>query len=135
MSSKIASSFFCEMNFSNSSLSLVIKPVSRWALLKNSAVPKRIRKARHSTAKIVILSSTVEVTEASISDNLFKISRTTSSVIISNCFPIEFVNESGIVRINSYTSYAKKMENGVYNASRYESNNPLVCTLKSMKPN
>ena len=46
------------------------------------------------------------------SESLLRISLTTSSVIISNCLPIALENDSGIVLINSYTSYAKiwKME-------------------------
>ena len=54
-----------------------------------------------------MLSSIAEVVDASISDNLLRMSLTTNRVIISNCLPIELVNDSGIVRINSYTRMLK----------------------------
>ena len=103
-SSKIASCFFCEIKFSRSSFLLASKLTSLWAFLKKRAVQNSATKAIHSIANVVILSSTDDDTVASISDNRLRISRTTSKVIISNCFPIELVNDLGIVRINSYTS-------------------------------
>ena len=86
--------------------------------MNSKAVQNKTRNAIDSTANIVMLSSIAEVVDASISDNLLRMSLTTNRVIISNCLPIELVNDSGIVRINSYTSYAKNIEKGVYNESR-----------------
>ena len=58
-------------------------------------------------------SESILASETPISERFLKISRTTRSVTTSNCLPIEFENDSGIALINSYTSYARIIENGV----------------------
>ena len=100
----IANCFFLTINRCNSSFPCSSSLTSRLDLLKKSAVANNTTKARHSIARIPMLSSIVEIAEASMSESLLRISRTTSNVIISNCFPIALENDSGIVLINSYTS-------------------------------
>jgi hypothetical protein len=46
-------------------------------------------------------------------ESLLSISLTISKVAISYCFPTAEENESGIVLINSYISYASNIEKGV----------------------
>ena len=76
---------------------------------------------KHSITISFNSESTVQSPLNSSSDKRLKISLTTNKVTISNCLPTAVENDSGIALINWYTSYAKRIENGVYNASSGES--------------